>query len=601
MLDAQLDIDWWPSLAITLSLPIAIGCVWMLFARWPRGVPSHLSSWRNRVHNSLNEQFLRLSGSSHDLSLKQLEENRVKTLALQSASNGIMIIAVVDQQLTIEYANPEFHTMLGLVPNYCQGQSLQYLIERADDQSAFQEFLDAVACLSDAEIMLQFLDANQQPLYCEVRVSPVDHPSGKTRHCVAVFNDVTDRIAYETELRKARGEAVKASEAKSEFLANMSHEIRTPLTAILGCTDAIIPTVNDPQVLEAIHVIRHQGQLLLGIVNDILDLSKIEAGRLTLIKEPTSIVSIVADVCSTMRPSAVDKGVELNVKFGQQIPESVESDPLRLRQILANLVSNAIKFTDQGEVVLDVQCETTKQQVNLLITVKDTGVGIASDQLQAIFQAFTQAHGILNRRVGGTGLGLTICQRLTDMLGGSIQVQSQVGKGSQFQIRLPVGSLDRVRLLPSADLTSQSAHLHPYSIKPTRLRGSILIAEDTRSIQFTLRRMLSGIVDELTIVGTGLEAIREMASAQARGHPYDLVLMDIQMPELDGYAATKHLRNEGYSQPIIALTAGAMEGERDRCLQAGCTDYLAKPIHWEKLRSILQQYLRPQLPNSTMA
>jgi signal transduction histidine kinase/ActR/RegA family two-component response regulator len=410
---------------------------------------------------------------------------------------------------------------------------------------------------------------------------------------VGVNFDVTDRKDADVQLRAAREQAESANRAKSEFLANMSHEIRTPLTAILGCADALSPRLTEDGPRQMVEMIRNQGRLLLGILNDVLDLSKIEAGKLEICREPASLPAILADVRGLMQGLADEKRLTLETVYDTPIPDRVETDPLRLRQVLINLVSNAVKFTDRGTVRIRVACDACEPEARLLLTVEDTGVGISREKLAVIFEAFQQGDAWAARRAGGTGLGLTICQRLVRLLGGEIQVTSEMRRGSRFTVVLPIGPPSHLFLQPSTEVErrDQAAATRARDSIEMLIPSRVLIAEDTRSIQFMLQRMLDGLVNKVTVVTNGREAIDELRRAREAGKPYHVVLMDMQMPVLDGFQATEKLRADGWKTPIVALTAGAMAGDRDRCLAAGCDDYLPKPIEQQQLLAVLvKQY-----------
>jgi CheY-like chemotaxis protein len=319
-----------------------------------------------------------------------------------------------------------------------------------------------------------------------------------------------------------------------------------------------------------------------------LDLSKIEAGRLEIHPEPTSIKSVVDDVQSLLGPQAVEKGLTLETEFEGRLPVRIETDPLRVRQILLNLVGNAVKFTERGSVRVSVQCRADTNPAELVLTVRDTGIGIPPDQFGAIFEAFSQQNPEISRRYGGTGLGLTICQRLVRMLSGQITLDSQVGAGSEFVVQLPIGDPSQLELV-EADAIPDPTRVERTG-EPLHIPCRVLVVEDNRGLQFMLRRMIEGAVDSVHIVGNGQEAIEEMDRSTAAGTPYHLVLMDMHMPVLNGFDATVRLRSAGYKLPIIALTAGAMSGDRAQCLAAGCDDYLSKPVDRERMLSLINDY-----------
>ncbi len=389
--------------------------------------------------------------------------------------------------------------------------------------------------------------------------------------------------------------AEAASRSKTEFLANMSHEIRTPMTAILGYADLL----HDPQAtpenrISAVHTIRRSGDHLLTIINDILDISKIEAGKMKVERIECSPVRIIEDVFSLMHERAATKGIELKIDYEFPLPRTIESDPVRIRQILVNLVGNAVKFTETGGVRLGARFENSGDEDGVLtLEVEDTGVGMSPDQTASVFRAFEQADTSTTRRFGGTGLGLTITKRLSEMLGGKIDVRSKLGEGSVFTVSIRTGPAHVNGLLSSAEQIGQ-AESAKRSSERVQASGAldvrVLLAEDGPDNQRLITFHLKNAGAFVEIAPNGRIALERATAAADSGKPFDLVLMDMQMPEMDGYTATSLLRARGLDTPIIALTAHAMSGDRDKCLLAGCDDYATKPIDKEKLISLCREW-----------
>jgi signal transduction histidine kinase/ActR/RegA family two-component response regulator len=421
---------------------------------------------------------------------------------------------------------------------------------------------------------------------------------------ILVESLVGARSNLEERVKERTLELERANRAKNEFLANMSHEIRTPMTAILGyaelCLAPDIPETDRRRYAEIIHA---NGEHLLSVINDILDVSKIEAGRMTV--EPTlcSAFEAVAEVRALMEVRARAKGLELEVENRGTIPELVRTDPTRLRQILLNLVNNAIKFTESGRVVLRFGMEPAPDGAErLAFEVQDTGVGLSPEQLERVFRPFVQADTSTTRKYGGSGLGLTISQTLARLLGGDLTCQSQAGQGSTFRVTIDPGPLEGVRRIEQAppDVARPRSALPMVGSGPD-LRGRVLLAEDV-SVN---RRLISTILLRAGIcveeAENGRVAFDKAVAAREAGQPFDLIFMDMQMPEMDGYEATRRLREAGHLRPIVALTSHSMSGERQRCLAAGCDEYMTKPIDRLVLLQVLTRFLPSDQPEQHLA
>ncbi len=404
----------------------------------------------------------------------------------------------------------------------------------------------------------------------------------------------------EQSLRTSRDRAEAANIAKSEFLANMSHEIRTPMTAILGFADMLFETGDvtkaPPERVEAIQTIRRNGSHLLALINDILDHSRIEAGKLPLESISCSPHKILLEVESLMHVPANAKHIQLKVEFSSPLPATISSDPTRIRQILVNLVGNAIKFTEQGEVKV-IAGMASGQSPAIDFDVIDTGIGINPNSQAKLFQPFSQADNSTSRRFGGAGLGLTISRRLAKMLGGDlILVRSQLGVGSQLRFTLPVSQDTVADLVTSApDEPALSSRCDANDSMTGALAGvRILVAEDGPDNQRLILHHLRKAGADTTLVDNGLKAVNATLDANSLGMAFDVVLLDIQMPIMDGYEAVRCLRDQSYRGPIIALTAHAMADDRQICLSAGCSDYLTKPLNRAELVNVIRRYVKAE-------
>ncbi|XZE56964.1 ATP-binding protein [Planctomycetaceae bacterium SH139] len=415
-----------------------------------------------------------------------------------------------------------------------------------------------------------------------------------------------ERFDIEARARQARRDAEAANVAKSEFLANMSHEIRTPMTAILGYAELLLGDLDGDRSIEesrnALQAIFRNSDHLLAIINDILDMSKIEAGKMTVEQLPTDPVSLVDEVFSLVQAQALGKGLTLRRQILSKVPRTILTDPIRLRQVLFNLVGNAVKFTEIGEVTIELEC-TRGQEAHLEFRVKDSGIGMTAEQVEGVgrFGAFSQADSSMTRRFGGTGLGLRISNAFAEMLGGRLSVQSTYGLGSQFTVALPIGQeCDFVELGVSSEPPVKKSKKLSGEPAPTtstvskQLEGTrILLAEDGPDNQRLISFLLKKAGADVTVVENGQQAIERIELAQASDEPYDIVLMDMQMPVLDGYSATRQLRENQVSTPIVALTAHAMSGDREKCMAAGCSDYTTKPVDRQRLYATIHQWTSP--------
>ena len=551
--------------------------------------PCAVTLWQADVPRGAEPLFI---GSIRDITeLKRAEEDvRRFRAALDSSADSLFLIdhkamRFVDLNetacISLGYSREE---LLALGPQHIKPEMTKEELSRR-----FVEIILSPRRKSMIETIHRRKDGSIFPV--EIFIESFD--AGDSPLLVASARDVTERKEVEAELSRERKRAEQANRSKSEFLANMSHEIRTPMTAILGFADVLQVNVMDEESIEAVKTIKRNGSYLIDIINDILDISKIEAGKLEVEKIEFSPAKIVAEVASLMRVRADAKGLKLDVEYVGSIPASVHSDPTRLRQILINLVGNAIKFTELGHVKLVARLLVSDgTEPCLRFDVIDSGVGMTNEQVAGLFKPFTQVDASTTRKFGGTGLGLTISIRLARMLGGNITVSSAPDSGSTFSATVGTGSLEGVRMLESpGEAAEVSLKKDPAAaLSEKKLDCHVLLVEDGPDNQKLISFLLKKAGARITLAENGQVAVESVATALKKAEPFDVILMDMQMPVLDGYQATRQLRGEGYHRPIIALTANAMSSDRAKCLEAGCDDYLTKPINAIKLVDAVKRF-----------
>jgi len=532
-----------------------------------------------------------------------LQENaeRMRKLALVASRTDNSVV-ITDARRRIEWVNDGFTRLTGYSSDEVLGKTPAELLQGPEtDPQAIARMRAGLQKGEGFQIELLNYAKAGRAFWNLVDVQPVLSDDRRPVNYIAVQRDISERKRFEEEIRanaaaledanlelsRMCAEAEAANRAKSEFVANMSHEIRTPMSAILGYAELMLdPTINETQRRDSVLAIRRNGKHLLQLINDILDLSRIEAGKLNIERSTVAPARLLFDVASMMKPRAAERGLKFALEFVGPLPELISTDPTRLRQILINLAGNAIRFTDHGRVTVACRfiAAASGDDSRLEIEVVDTGIGISPEQLARLFQPFAQVDGSAARRFGGTGLGLYISQRLAEALGGAIRVDSAVGTGSRFTVSLPIEIAEGTRLISDPQKEESTSTPSPDADEGTFnkrqfLHGRrILVADDGRDNQYLIALFLRSAGAQVDIVDHGQAAIDKVRSVRHENRPYDLVLMDMQMPELDGYAATALLRNLGYEGPIVALTAHAMAGDREKCLAAGCSDYLSKPV-----------------------
>ncbi len=511
--------------------------------------------------------------------------------ALDTLAEGLLVI---DRKQNIVLANEAIARLLGKRPDDLLGMPVSKLEWLAADATAMpaeghpwmKALTTGVAQANDA---IGLRDHESKCRTFIVNCAPVLGGKGKAAGVLISLDDVTQLEENKVELGRAKEKAEAANQAKSDFLANMSHDIRTPMNAILGFTELLKRGYgkNGVEARKYLDTIHSSGKHLLELINDILDLSKIEAGHLEVEKLSCSPHAIVLEVVTVLGVRAREKGVALDFRTQGRVPETITSDPTCMRRIVTNLVGNAIKFTERGGVTVVLRLDSDGAEPRMAIDVKDSGIGIAADKLDSVFESFTQADSSVTRRFGGTGLGLTISKRFARALGGDIVVASEYGKGSTFTVTVETGPLRDIRMLAESELAAQvhqggEAEVVRWTFPPAR----VLIVDDGAENRELLRLVLidAGLtVDEAENGQVAVDMVRTAV--------YDVVLMDMQMPVMDGFTATRHLREGGATMPILALTANAMKGAERSVLEAGCSGFVSKPVDLDQLVQTLAALL----------
>jgi PAS domain S-box-containing protein len=553
-------------------------------------------------------------GMAIDISKRKRAEEqiRLQSAALECVGNGVVI---TDTSGTIQWVNPEFTRLTGYSLEEAIGKNPRILKSGEQDQIVYKDLWETILSGKVWAGELKNLRKDGQLYVEEMTIAPVRAVTGEITNFVAIKQDVTERKRIEAELVKARDLAEVANRAKSDFLANMSHEIRTPMNGIIGMTELALDTHLTEEQHDYLGTVKQSAEALLNVINDVLDFSKIEAGKMDLEVTAFSLQELLGETMKCLALRAREKKLDLRCDLANGIPPLMSGDPLRLRQILLNLVCNAIKFTERGEIAVSAEVHSTSDQKLVVhFQVRDTGVGIPADKLTYIFQPFSQADSSTTRKYGGTGLGLTISARIVEMMHGRMWVESEPGQGSTFHFTAefaasgapaPGSETDSEKLneMPTVAVdgaspagTQATSSAPESSPQPEILAGQrglrILLAEDNAINRRLAVHLLEKAGHMVEVAENGSQAL-----AMVKLHRFDVVLMDVQMPEMDGLEATAAIRNcELHTHahiPIIAMTAHAMKGDRERCLQAGMDGYISKPINRNELLALVAEHAPP--------
>ena len=500
------------------------------------------------------------------------------------ADHAPMMVWVTESDGSCSFISKSWYEFTGEEPESALGYAWTNSLHPDDQSDAHQTFLAANRQQKPFRLEYRLRRADGEYRWVIDAAAPRFSKDGAFLGYIGSVIDITERKGIEDALKEA-------DRHKDEFLANMSHEIRSPMTAILGYADILLAKLQDPDSVECVATIKQSGNYLLEIINDLLDLSKIESGKITLQKEPISVPVLLNEIHSLISVRAKEKKLRFSVSYEGPIPETIISDRIRLRQILINLSANGIKFTEAGAV--RITSRFLPESSSLEFEVSDTGLGIPPHMQARLFQPFTQADTSATREFGGTGLGLAITKRLVDLMGGNISFETELDKGTTFKVSLPVATSQKKELNGA-----WSGHRSSQPTQGSRIDCRVLVVDDRPEMRSLFRYFIEGAGGRVSTAEDGCTAVEAVRRAESEGEPIDVVLMDIQMPGLDGYEATRNLRAGGFANAIVALTASAMKTDRERCLAAGCNDYLTKPVQPDELIDLIGRYCTSNLEYS---
>ena len=575
-----------PALAeLAERLPAFVGVVAGSYQEYERD-----QELRSRSLELSSQELMAANDKLRDQARQALVESENKYLRLIANLPGCVYRCLPDRRNTMVFLSEGIEGLSGYKAEMFLSGALRLsdVVEPQDWLEVERRVKAAVAERRSYELHYRIRHADGRIVWAHGRGQGIWDENGRLQYFDGLILDNTEANLLTEELRSAKEHAERASRTKSEFLANMSHEIRTPMNGIIGMTELALATELTAAQREYLELVKTSADSLLVVVNDILDVSKMEAGKLVMNEVPFSLRRELDKGLQPLAMRAREKGLTLAVQADDDVPEAVLADPVRLRQIVLNLVGNAIKFTERGEVLVRVQrVADDEAHCTLRLSVRDTGLGISLPQQQQIFDAFTQADASTTRRFGGTGLGLTICAGLARLMGGRIWVDSMPGQGSTFYVEFRVTPIQG-----AAQAQAQQAIARPLAARAATAdaRWRVLLAEDNAVNQKLAVGLLQHLGHEVDVVSDGQQAVTQSLSGS-----YDLVLMDMQMPHMSGIDATRAIRHrekgQGRRMPIVAMTANAMTGDRERCLQAGMDGYISKPILVDQMLAEIERVL----------